>query len=396
MGSAMKADLGPNFANGGMLWPTGWEDVTDALQEPQARTWQLGEHPLIPEHMPALAESRNVFLLALSNKGAGGDGSHEAFRKCFKDYLTDADAVERRRTDKTTSRLFEKLTTDYKELGWDFFSSTDRGLTPFTIKYLHYVMFGLDPDDDGMHETLNQWYQGQGPIGYYFWPMGYFMNNYAGIIDQVAKIYEASPALAAFKSTEEYKHMTKRELAMLCTTIMRLAGVQGFKQMASIALGSWTIGGQNNFPRAGPLKKIDQRLFWDKLDLDDTQAVKQYITECLRLDAPVSVTSRVATKPVRATIGGTEYTFAEGTKIAVPLALTGVDTELWGETAYQFNSSRLHLMEHFAGFDSFHGGGGEALRECPGKALAMDSMVEILRRLGPVRRANLEYWTYDI
>jgi hypothetical protein len=40
---------------------------------------------------------RNLFLLSLSDQGAGGTGAHEAFRQCMQFYLLNEPAQARQR-----------------------------------------------------------------------------------------------------------------------------------------------------------------------------------------------------------------------------------------------------------------------------------------------------------
>jgi hypothetical protein len=128
-----------------------FEDVERALTSPQARRNILGSSYMDPDHLPAIPDGgRLVFLLALSDKEAGGNGDREAFRQCFDDYLTNAKSLERAK-DETSARLLEELATHYKYMNHqpdgDFFTSEKKGLKVFLIRYIHYTLFGLDPDD---------------------------------------------------------------------------------------------------------------------------------------------------------------------------------------------------------------------------------------------------------
>jgi hypothetical protein len=128
-----------------------FEDVERALTSPQARRNILGSSYLDPAHLPDIPDGgRLVFLLALSDEEAGGNGDWEAFRRCLEDYLTNEMSLQRSK-DETSARLLEELAKDYKymdhEPGGDFFKTEKKGLKRFLVRYIHYTLFGLDPDD---------------------------------------------------------------------------------------------------------------------------------------------------------------------------------------------------------------------------------------------------------
>mmetsp|Transcript_5427 Transcript_5427/g.9700 ORF Transcript_5427/g.9700 Transcript_5427/m.9700 type:complete len:532 (+) Transcript_5427:103-1698(+) len=386
--SAMQYAHGYNYAHAGMIWLTAASDIEQEVLAPQKRTWQLGEHPLISSHMPSMAEGRNVFPLALSDTGAGGSGAHEAYVNCFKAYLLGA-AMDTRFKDATAQSLITQLVAEYKttahELNTDeFWTSSDKGLLPFTIKYLHYVCFGLDPNNAENYEILKAWYDGSSQMSYYLDPFGWAMGSTADVINRVADLYEVSPAFANFQVETQYDSMTKRELAMMCTSIFRLAGVQGFKQSASIVLGAWPLAGQAMYPASPEVNQFDQRSVLDTLDLSNTDEVLDYITECTRLDSPVSVTHRVLTEPLTHEFGDHAITFPAGTKVAIPLALGNVDEALWGSTSYQFDMKRDLLHSKYMSFNSI--GTQSGGRECPGKWLTQQALIKLVQQIGQARR----------
>jgi hypothetical protein len=379
-----RESYGNNFAAAGMVWLGSFDDVAKTVTSPQARTLQLGEHPLLYSALPDTERSRLVFLLSLSDKEAGGSGAHSAFRSCFNTLLIDNPEVEKRRLDSTAQSLLDRLTKDYDELDHNnvsapFFSRRSRGLIPFAIHYLHYVMFGIDVENDEILNTLEDFLVGEGQIGHYFYPHGYFMSQ-TDLINKVADIYMDSPALKNFKENQtQYFNMTKRELAVLAVSIMRIAGVQGFLQTSKIVLGAFKM---QKYP--GVEERFDQKTVWDKLDLDDHEEIQQYIMECIRLDTPVSVTHHVATEPFEVKMKGGTYTYPEGTKIAVPLGLGNLDPDFWGEDVYHFDLKREKLKDNLL---SFHSRGDDhAGRECPGKALVMKTLTLMLTDIGKVRR----------
>lgn len=375
-----REDYGDNFCAAGEVWLSSFADAASAITSPQDRTYQLGEHPLLYANLPDVQRSRNVFLLSLADEAAGGSGEHAAFRQCFIDHLLAHPDVQVRRLDSVASGLLDTLAADYAA-GDGFFDSTSKGLLPFIVKYLHYVMFGIDPEDSSTQAVFMEFFSGQLPISHYLWPMGYIL-SYTDLIDQVSALYMESPAFANFTGGEAaYALMTPRELAALSASILRIAGVQGFYQTSKIVLGSFTLP---VYP--GSSSSFDQKTIWDSLDLSDTDEVQQYIMECTRLDAPVSVAHHVSLTEFTVEIDGSSYTYPKGTKIAIPIGLGNTDKKFWGEDAYIFNLSRPELMGNILSFNSK--GSLHAGRECPGKELVMQTLTLMLQKLGLERRAS--------
>eukprot|EP00445_Apocalathium_hangoei_P090689 CAMPEP_0204239998 /NCGR_PEP_ID=MMETSP0361-20130328/94660_1 /ASSEMBLY_ACC=CAM_ASM_000343 /TAXON_ID=268821 /ORGANISM="Scrippsiella Hangoei, Strain SHTV-5" /LENGTH=540 /DNA_ID=CAMNT_0051212797 /DNA_START=22 /DNA_END=1645 /DNA_ORIENTATION=- len=379
---------GSNFCAAGMVWLSSFSDVASALEGPQARTYHLGEHPMRYDRLPDVSNSRNVFLLSLSDVGAGGTGDHEAFRKGFIDTLLAHPDVETRRTDATALALIEELAKDYDKLphgnfGEAFWASTNpaEGLYAFVNKYCHYVMFGIDPHAEDIQQILNGLFFGSDQIGSYILPYAWVMNSVEAM-DKVAAVYRASPAFANFKENDpKYLRMTKHELATLSAAIMRIAGVQGFQQAARIVLGAFKLP---LFPDVD--ERFDQRTVWDKLNLKSSEQAQSYILECLRLDGPVSVGHHVATEELSVLIAGHKYVYPKGTKIAIPLALGNIDKKFWGSDAHKFNMSRPHLASHSLSFNSV--GDQYGRRECPAKAFLMKTLTTMVQKLGAVRRKS--------
>lgn len=388
---AAQDKYGPNWAAAGMVWMSSFNDTSKAVLEPEERTFHLGEHPMQVSAVPDVSRSRNVFLLALSDKGAGGDGSHEKFKKAFVDWVM-KDGVKNRAFSETGKGLWVELIKDYTDLehnwwGQEFFNSTTRGLTPFVIKYLHYVMWGLDPNDQKLMDKLEEFYSSQLPVGHYIVPYSWITElahpGLTDLVEDIVSIYEKSPALEEFAVKAEYNNMTKRELAALSVAIMRLAGVTGFSQMAKVTLGAWQM------PAYHGGKSYDQKHAWDSLDLENEDEVEKYVLECIRLDAPVSVTHRVATSPFSVDMQGGKKTFPKGTKIAIPLALGNIDRDFWGDDAYEFDAQRPELESNILSFNSVGVGGEAGRRECAARKFVVRSIVHMVTKLGETRRANL-------
>jgi hypothetical protein len=152
-----RAVFGSNFCCAGGVWLGEFQELERALTEPQARGFKLASSALDPKHLPnASVGGRNVFLLSLSQKGAGGNGDWEAFRAAMEDHITHTTEAASRQNDQTTAQLLNELVDEYKKMGHskDFFENPDRGLLAFLMRYLHYVLFGLNPNDKKKMKAL--------------------------------------------------------------------------------------------------------------------------------------------------------------------------------------------------------------------------------------------------
>lgn len=337
---------------------------------------------------------RNVFPLALSDLEAGGNGNHETFRQYMQKYILNENATQRQ-SDETAKSLLARLATDYLEMphdiGGSFFSDDQRGLKRFMVRYLHYVLFGLNPDEEQVMELLTQLYYTNLGTLHYFAVVGKLLQkfnlkghkNLSEMIEQVATIYENSTALADFQENiADENLMTRRELAKMMTSIMSIAALQGPLHLCYTSMGFRPLPSYPGQKTA----EINLTDYWDNLDLNDRQAVKLYLLECARVWAPVSASHRVATAPFTITIADREQTFPTGTKVLIPMSLGLLDKSFWGETTYEFNSQRENLCPFHMGFHSV--GDRHAGRICPGRDLALEMLVDILVTVGKVRRSS--------
>jgi cytochrome P450 len=392
--ASKRREFGPNFCCAGQVVMGEFETLEAALTSPQARTWRLGTTVLDPDRAPNQdIGGRNVFLLSLSDEAAGGSNDHAAFRQCMQHYLLN-DAASERQKDAIARRLLEQLAEDYKAMphgsGGAFFTDDKRGLMQFMIRYLHYVLFGLNPDDDASMKLLTELHYTHLSTLHYMDIVGSLLQNLnikghgdlSNSIEQAATIYENSPALADFQEEQpEYNRMTRRELAKLMTSIMSIAALQGPLHLAYTSMGFRPLPAYLDRQTA----HINPTHYWDALNLDDREAVQRFLLECARLWAPVSATHRVATEPFTLTVAGKEHTFPAGTKILIPMSLGLLDERFWGPTTYEFDAQRENLCPFHMGF---HGvGDRSAGRICPGKDLALDMLVDMLVIVGKVRRA---------
>ncbi|MBD1877253.1 cytochrome 450 [Nodosilinea sp. FACHB-131] len=388
-----RQKFGSNFCCSGQVVLGDFETLKIALTSPQARTWRLGTTLLDAKHSPNQdVGGRNVFLLSLSDQAAGGSTDHAAFKKCMQDYLLNETASARQR-DPIARGLLEKLAADYKAMphspGGTFFTDEHRGLMQFMIRYLHYVIFGLNPDDDdSMRHLTDLYYTRLGPT-HYIAKVGRLLKqlklkghgDISDLIEKVATLYEQSPVLANFQEARpEYNHMTRRELAKLMTSIMSIAALQGPLHIAYTSMGFRPLPAYGDRTTAN----IDLTQEWDTLDLEDRHAVRLFLLECARLWAPVNATHRIATEAFTVTIAGKAQTFPAGTNILIPIGLGLLDESIWGSTTYEFNANRENLCPFHMGFHSV--GDHSAERICPGKEVALDMLVDILITVGKVRR----------
>ena len=112
------------------------------------------------------------------------------------------------------------------------------------VRYLHYVLFWINPENEEIAVLTNLHYTRKGTLHYFAGSSILENFNIAGfgkipeLIEQVATIYENSPALANFQENNpDYNNMTRRELAKLMVSVMSIAGLQGPLHLGMTAMG---------------------------------------------------------------------------------------------------------------------------------------------------------------
>ena len=386
-----RQDLGLNFCCAGQVVLGDFQTIETTLTSPQARTWRLGTTILSKDHAAGVDKGgRNVFLISLSDEEAGGQ-DHQAFRKCMNDYLINDRALARQQ-DAVAQKLLDNLAADYlvHDVKEAFFTDEGQGFMGFMVRYLHYVLFGIDPDSPEIAVLTNLHYTRKGTLHYFAGSSILERLNIAGfgeipeLIEQVATIYENSPALANFtENNPEYNNMTRRELAKLMVSVMSIAGLQGPLHLGRTAMGFQSLPDY----RGRETGKTDVTAYWDSLDLDDREAVKLFLLECGRLFMPVSASHRVATEPFTVNMTGENRTFPTGTKILIPMLLGMLNENFWGSTAYDFNPQRENLCPFHMGFHSV--GDRHAGRICPGKDIALKMSIDVISTVGKARRTQI-------
>lgn len=381
---------GPNFVCAGGVWLSEFDTIRRNLVEPQARAFKLASSALRKVALPACnLGGRFNFLLSLSQRGAGGNGDWEAYRLCMEDHIF-TDECAKRMNDDICKELLSNLAQEYRATGMKieglFFTNLDRGLADFLLRYLHYVIFGLDPFDESVLGPIRTLHYKMASAAYHIDILGDILERlifrkWPEQFREVARIYQESPAISTLEENQpKYNYMTRSELAALMVSIMSLAGMIG-----PLTLGKILLGQRQLCPFQGQATKdIDVTKVWDTLNLDDRDEVKRYIYECGRLRHPVSNTHKVSQEEFSAEIGGKIITFPRGTIIFIPLLLAGLDEQIYGETTYQFDHKRKNLCTFSTMFHSF----GEETngRICPGKEITETMFIDVLIALGKMRR----------
>lgn len=385
-----RAAFGENFCTAGQVVLGSYNAVVDSIMNPQARTFKLGTANLDPKHLPGklkLGPKRSIFLLVLSQKGAGGDGTHEGVRAAFFRYLVNADATNRQ-SDKIGQALMDQLVEDYETMPRkEFFASKDRGMDDFFIKYVHYCLFGINPHDTKKMKTLYDFYYGNMATLWYFRGIGSIFNILKKFVisrglRKVIKIYEDSPAIKALPENDPiFASMSRFEFAHAVLPVMAIAAMVGPKHILHAAMGN------NKMPVYKEDKvKMDVPAIWKTIDLDDAKEVDAFIHEVGRLWCPVGHTHRVATEEFTVKMLGKDRTFPKGTVVSIPINMSMINKNVWGQNAFHFDHKRENVEKDnmiFHSVGSKHGG-----RICPGKWFAMNMMREILVKCGKVHQAS--------
>jgi hypothetical protein len=271
-----------------------------------------------------------------------------------------------------------------------FFGSNQSGLDDFLLRYLHYVVFGIDPFDESIMNQLRDFHYGgggsAGSVGPHLHIVGQLLALRTGFAFEkqfpiITDILKQTESIAGMNEHEpNYKDMTKTEIAAMLVSIMSLAGMVGPKTWAIAALGYTKLP-----PYEGQTTgDIDVTAVWDTLDLNDRDEVKKYLHECGRIRHPVSNTHTVAQEDFFVEMKNKTVEFPKGTIIYIPMQLASIDESVYGDTAFAFNQIRKNLCPLSTIFHSV----GESTngRICPGRHVSENMMIDVMIALGRARR----------
>jgi hypothetical protein len=310
-------------------------------------------------------------------------------------------AAEERQGDETCKRLLQELAQEYKSAldqssTIDFFKSTTGGLQRFLVRYMHYVLLQLDPDDHETTTLLTKLYFDTGFALYFFSVASSALKlaningakKWPDLIHQVTEIYKQSPVLRDFDGGQKkYDGIMLDDLVQLILPVFGIAGLPGPLSLAIVALGGKPF--PNYFETS--TSTIDSTVYWDKLDLNNRTQVEHHIYECGRLWMPVSAVHRVATSEFTAAMPLKSHethlvTFPKGTIVAIPMIFASLERTFWGPTVYEYDASRKNLCPFSMLFNSV--GDRSNGRICPGKNIGLNLVVSLLQELGQVRRSH--------
>jgi len=327
--------------------------------------------------------------LDISQEEVGGDGSHRAYRDAFIKYIVEG--AEEAQNDTASQKLMEQVTKDFQEMkDGEFFTSKERGLVPFLSDYLHHILFGFDPvkDRKDLDFLLNHYSQGAPPA---FTSM-YYINvptkngsakdDTKKSVEKNSKIYEMSPKLANYpKDATEFKNLSKAELCELAVAIITIAAYVGSYYTFNVCLGNKPTPAHDGEVKEKPNMNLS---YLDTIDIKDPEEVFLYILECLRLDPPVGGGHNVAQEPFTVKMLGKDRTFPAGTPILIPINLSSINENVFGDTTFEWDHKRPNLKEystHFQCVGKNHHG-----RICPGANIVVRMATEVIQRIGEARR----------
>lgn len=386
---ARKRELfGDSFCGAGAVFLTSFDQVQEALLEPQARTARLGTNYLDPDHLPMLPrEGRLLFLLALSDEGAGGDGTREGVYGALTEFVTNHPDSFARQDDATTAQLFQNIKDDYLALGHTEEFQTRH--SDFVLRYMHYVAFGIDPFDEAKIDVLRELHYTTFSTAFHFEHLGnildLFQPAWDRLFEEAADIYMNSPALQNFPENDPaYANLSREEFAWAASAAFSVAGLPGPNSALSVALGFQEF--HNDFWDHNKVPVIDVTEYWDTLDLTDRDEVLRYLLETMRLRTPVTASHRVVTAAEEFTVPmrSGPSTFPAGTDVIISLTTAMTDYKKWGDTVWEFDMDRPGLVENHMAFHSV--GDLTGGRMCPARTIALKFIVDDLIALGEVRR----------
>ena len=195
--------------------------------------------------------------------------------------------MARQQRDPKAEQIMDQFMEDYRSMthgkGGKFFTNKKRGMLPFMIKYIHYCMYGINPNEKKKIDILYEFYyvsKAKTAALYYFKVAGRVLNlvekfRFNCLMKKVPTIYQESPSLASFPENDaKYGNLSRKELAKSTIPIMAIAATVGPKHLLTAAMGCSPLPN-----RVDGVKTITTDVFgiWDGLNLDDSNEIERYI-----------------------------------------------------------------------------------------------------------------------
>jgi hypothetical protein len=407
--------FGSTFAMAGKLTIADPRRVNKMLRDgPMDRGDFLGVHQLQSAALPRFDDQSKSFPLSLPSGACPmNDGSHATFHASFAKYLWNDAARDRMRAD--SSVVVRAMAEAHQAFKEEAAKSGECGelclVDRFCVRMVHWGLFGLDL---GGEETevfqAAMWASKPLPaVAHYLKLSSPCVGAASGgeISTRLAQLYQLyvdSPSLAEYEPLEGIesgwgelcvrdfngrppRRVSKAEFVRQLVPVIVIAGLQGPKTLGAVLVRSrlgGLQGGQFSTPeeRALPLTPPADFAF----PYGDDAKLRLVILEALRLNLAVNETvMRLPTdRSVADYAGYGPKIFPKGCPVLLSYVNTGVSTEVFGPSAREWDpyghASQLEGGE--SSFNGFNGVGGEGMRTCPGRELAMLMLTHLLNGIG--------------
>jgi len=324
---------------------------------------------------------------------------NEYAMKLIKALAIDEGASQRQQ-DSTARRLLREVAQDYADMdhskGGEFFTALDRGLLRFMIRYMHYILFRLDPDDETTMDILTKLYFGQNGLGSARAAFCDVSPKKRSESDRIHRIYNQSPILSSLTQHENDLGFgaTVENFVQLIIPLLGVAAFHGPLCLAKNCLGGFKSR-QEDEPSLDPL------VHWDGLaDVTDRKALERHMYKYGQLAMPIGATKVVAPETFSAymTSSATELgestkvtKFPAGTIIRTPITLERLNKEIWGSSHNTCSVASLHVLETI--FPST-GKRTDGFNNLGNKGFTTTLMADLLREIGQVRRRDDIYFFF--
>ena len=357
-----REDLfGPNYAALGRLIVGEYAATAEIIAMPQKRGDFLGRARLKGNRLPT------GFLLALSDKGAGGDGLHETLASFFWDSLI-VGAQSRQQSDPRLQEIVDAFVAEVVEFGPQ---PTEKQVTPPTqrmiIRYMMRVLFELDVTDEQVEKVQVLFYTG-GPRTSYIAALvrpfalpEFLLGGLHKNTDEVVSWIEQSPVFADYQASDANANFSKKQWAELVMAIFGIAALGGS--------GNLVIRMLSGYPADQPV-----------VNLDDDAAVMGVVLESARRKAPVNNINVILEKARSFKVNGDEVELPGGTVVAASIGLASLDGNEFPDPD-AFNPHRDNLQSALLNFNSvgYQQGTDTGRRACPGRNVATVMGMSVFR-----------------